>query len=184
MPLLHFYIDQTSTKGSVLWVSLHGKATQNDWPEIRKLLNEGYEIFSFDFRGLGETRMNYRAISSDDPNLAKEDFDQAYESPLSSVLADYVYNSLLTGRPYFFQMMDDVEIASVFVRSFYNKSHQVTLAASDETYSFAVQFQKIDPQLKLIPSRSAPTLNWSTLVTRGQEQWPITFLMPSGALIP
>jgi hypothetical protein len=53
--------------------------------------------------------MNYRARSSDNPDLAQVNFDEAYVSPLSSVLAGYVYNSLLTGRPYFWQMMDDLK---------------------------------------------------------------------------
>jgi hypothetical protein len=61
--------------------------------------------------------MNYRARSSDDPDLAQGNFDEAYVNPLSSVLAGYVYNSLLTGRPYFLQMMDDIKIATLFIRS-------------------------------------------------------------------
>ena len=59
-----------------------------------------------------KTRMNYLPKSSDDPDLVKGTFEQAYISPLSSVFADYVYNSLLTGRPYFLQMMDDIKIAT------------------------------------------------------------------------
>jgi len=184
MPLLHFHTDHASAKGPILWMSLHGKATQNDWPQIQRLLDQGYEVFSFDFRGLGETRMNYRAVSPDDPNLVQGDFDHAYVSPLSSVLAGYVYNSLLTGRPYLLQMMDDVEIASLFVRSLNGKSQQIAIAASDDADDLALQFQKIDPRLKLVSAKSAPTLIWSALVAQGQEQWPITFLLPSGALIP
>src|SRR4051794_4860640 len=117
MPLLHFYKGEGSPRGSLLWLRVAGKATEKDWPAIHRLIDEGYEVFSFDFRGLGETRMNYRAVSPDDPSLAQGDFDQAYVNPLSSVMADYVYNSLLTGRPYFLQMMDDIKIAALFVRS-------------------------------------------------------------------
>ncbi len=72
---------------------------------------------TFDFRGLGETRMPYKALSEDDPSFAQLDFDRAYVNPLSSVLAGYVYNSLLTGRPYFLQMIEDFEIASRFSQS-------------------------------------------------------------------
>jgi hypothetical protein len=43
-------------KGAVLWFSLHGKGiSEKDWPQIVKFLNDGYEVFSFDFRGMGET---------------------------------------------------------------------------------------------------------------------------------
>ena len=188
MPLLHFHSDEKDVKGVALWFDSDGKATEKDWPQIAMLLNEGYEVYSFDFRGLGENRMNYRARSSDDPDLVKGDIHQAYISPLSSVLADYVYNSLLTGRPYFLQMMDDIKIAELFIRSRNSQTHlPLTLAATSDAYSLAVRFQQIDPTVKILPkilpSSSGPTLDWAALVSQGQEQWPIAFLMPSGASI-
>ena len=188
MPLLHFYGDKIPTNGIALWFNSDGKATEKDWPQIAQLLNNGYEVYSFDFRGLGENRMNYRARSSDDPDLVKGDIHQAYISPLSSVLADYVYNSLLTGRPYFLQMMDDIKIAELFIRSRNSQTHlPLTLAATGDAYSLAIRFQQIDPTVKILPkilpSSSGPTLDWAALVSQGQEQWPIAFLMPSGASI-
>jgi len=188
MPLLHFHSDEKDVKGVALWFDSDGKATEKDWPQIARLLNDGYEVYSFDFRGLGENRMNYRARSSDDPDLVKGDIHQAYISPLSSVLADYVYNSLLTGRPYFLQMMDDIKIAELFIRSRNSQTHlPLTLAATGDAYSLAIRFQQIDPTVKILPkilpSSSGPTLDWAALVSQGQEQWPIAFLMPSGASI-
>jgi pimeloyl-ACP methyl ester carboxylesterase len=187
MPLLHFYNDGDHSKGVLLWFSLNGKATDGDWPQIAKLLTDGYEVFSFDFRGLGESRMNYRAKSSDDPDLVQGNFDQAYTSPLSSVLAGYVYNSLLTGRPYFLQMMDDIKIAELFIRSRdakpYLPQSPLTIAAAGYAYNLAVRFQEIDSGVKILPTESVLNLDWSTLVAQDQEEWPIAFLMPSGALI-
>ena len=183
MPLLHFHDERIHPKGTVIWLSLQSKATEKDWPEIAKLLSDGYEVFSFDFRGLGETRMNYRAKSSDDPELVKGDFDQAYVSPLSSVLAGYVYNSLLTGRPYFLQTMDDLKIAELFIRSRDTSHLPLSIAATDDAYSLAVQYSKIDRDVTILPNKTATTVDWSTVVTQGQEQWPISLLMPSGALI-
>jgi len=187
MPLLHFHDEGRPSRGSVIWLSLPGKASKKDWPEITRLLSEGYEVFSFDFRGLGETRMNYRARSPDDPELVQGDFDQAYVNPLSSVLAGYVYNSLLTGRPYFLQMMDDIKIAELFIRSRDSKSNSsarpLILAAAGESYSIASWFKEIDRTAVILPTASAPALDWSALVTQSREQWPIAFLMPSGALI-
>jgi hypothetical protein len=150
------------------------------------LLDEGYEVFSFDFRGLGETRMNYRATSPDDPSLAKGDFDQAYINPLSSVMADYVYNSILTGRPYFLQMMDDIKIAGLFIRS---KSANASkppaiFAATSQSYSLASRFKEIDPFVMILSaSAPGPALDWQALLAEHREQWPIVFLMPSGASI-
>jgi hypothetical protein len=128
--------------------------------------------------------MNYRAKSSDDPDLVQGDFDQAYVDPLSSVLAGYVYNSLLTGRPYFLQMMDDINIAELFIRSRNTQSHlPLTIVATGDAHGLAMRFQEIDRGVKVLPTESTPELDWSTLVTHGQEHWPIAFLMPAGALI-
>lgn len=184
IPLLHFYRDKKPAKGAALWFNANGKATEKDWPQIISLLNGGYEVYSFDFRGLGENRMNYRAQSSDDPNLVQGNIHQAYTSPLSSVMADYVYNSLLTGRPYFLQMMDDIKIAELFIRSRNGQPNlPLTIATTGDAHSLAIRFQQIDPTVKILPADSAPALDWSRLVSQGQEQWPITFLMPSGAFI-
>src|SRR5215470_6135016 len=113
MPLL--YIHKSSVgRNAALWFRKNGKAAAEDWPEIERLLNQGLDVVSFDFRGLGETRMPFTAVSPDDPLLGKLDFGHAYVNPISGVLADYVYNSLLIGRPYFLQMMEDAEIAKRF----------------------------------------------------------------------
>jgi hypothetical protein len=183
IPLLHFYNDSGHPKGAVLWFSLHGKASRGDWPQITKLLIDGYEVYSFDFRGMGETSMKFRVDSSSasSPNS----FDEAYVNPLNSVMADYVYNSVLTGRPYFLQMMDDLKIVELFIRSLNSRfpREPLTLAATGEAYSLAVRFQEVDPEVSILKQESAQVLNWSALVAKGQEQWPIAFLMPSGALI-
>jgi hypothetical protein len=146
-------------------------------------LNDGYEVFSFDFRGLGETSMKFRVDSSS--ASASNSFDEAYVDPLDSVMADYVYNSLLTGRPYFFQMMDDLKIVQLFIRSLNPgfPREPLTLDATGEAYSLAVRFQEVDPEVSILKRESAQMLNWSALVAHGQEQWPIVFLIPSGALI-
>lgn len=188
MPLLYFHADRSASKGKVLWFSLNGKTTQKDWPQIVKLIEEGYEVFSFDFRGLGETRMNYRVKSEDDPALALADFDLAYINPLSSVLADYVYNSLLTGRPYFLQMMDDIQIAALFAKSGPTQSATaqtpLRLAAGDDVaYTLATRFSEVAPDAKVMPAPNASILSWSALASQAQEKWPIAFLMPSGAFI-
>jgi Acetyl xylan esterase (AXE1) len=184
MPLLHFHDERMHPKGAVIWLSLQSKATEKDWPQIAELLSNGYEVFSFDFRGLGETRMNYRAKSSDDPDLVQGNVDQAYVSSLSSVLAGYVYNSLLTGRPYFLEMMDDLKIAELFIRNKNVQSHlPLSIAATNDAYSLAIRFSEIDHGITVISNKTATTVDWSALVTQGQEEWPIALLMPSGGFI-
>lgn len=187
MPLLHFHKDQGPPhRGSLLWLRVSEKASEKDWPVIHRLIDDGYEVFSFDFRGLGQTRMNYRAISPDDPSLAQGDIDQAYVNPLSSVLADYVYNSILTGRPYFLQMLDDIKIASLFIRSkSTDPSKPLTiLAATAETSTLANHFKEIEPAVAVLAGAPPDLdLQWSAIVAHKREKWPIFLLMPSGALL-
>ncbi len=184
MPVLHIHDNRPSTNGAILWFDLQGHANEKDWPQIVALLHEGYEVYSFDFRGLGETRMNYRAISEDDPDLVKGDFEHAYVSPLSSVLSGYVYNSLLTGRPYVLQLMDDVQIAARFIRSRRpNTSSPITLFGVGEASRLAMSLQQIDPAYKNRFPIPSPSVDWAQLVAKGQEDWPIAFLLPSGALL-
>lgn len=186
MPLLHFHNGVSHPRGAILWFSLAGKASERDWPQISRSVSDGYEVFSFDFRGLGETRMNFHADSPDASSQAQGNFDEAYTNPLGSVLADYVYNSLLTGRPYFLQLMDDLKIAELFVRSWdsHLSREPLSLAASGEAYTLAIRFREIEPQVTILTPDATPILNWSTLVAQGQEQWPIAFLMPFGATLP
>jgi hypothetical protein len=84
-------------------------------------------------------------------------------------------------------MLDDLKIAQLFIRNRDSRSGRqpLTLAASGgDAYTLAIRFQELDPQVKVLAPESASILNWATLVGQGQEQWPIAFLMPSGAMIP
>ncbi len=186
MPFLRFYSKAGGPKGAIVWCSFEGKAREKDWPQIARLVSDGYEVYSFDFRGTGETRMNFRARSSDDPDLVQGNSEQAYDNPLSGVVAGYVYNSLLTGRPYFLQLLDDLKIAELFIH-YQNLQSQlppqsITLAPAEDAYCVAARFQEIDRGVKLLPVKLPKTCDWSALVRKGTEQWPIAFLVPSGAL--
>lgn len=128
--------------------------------------------------------MNYRAISEDDPGLVKGDLEHAYMNPLSSVLGGYVYNSLLTGRPYFLQLMDDLQIAARFIRSRHSNSQvRLTLAGVGQASSLATSFQQINPSYRVLPGTRSPAPDWAWLVAKSQEDWPIAFLLPSGGLL-
>ena len=182
MPLLHIHRIANQSHRWLLWFSKDGKAGVDDWPEIRKYLDAGFDVATFDFRGLGETRMPYKAVSEDDPALAQLDFDRAYVNPLSSVLADYVYNSLLTGRPYFLQMIEDAEIALRFSRL---KLHagDFSVASDEEGSTLASALAETLKSVKLIPHPTAPIMKWSDLVVQKRELWPIQYLLPGGAYI-
>jgi len=145
-------------------------------------VDEGYDIVSFDFRGLGENRMSYTAVSPDDPALGGLDFDHAYVNSISSVLANHVYNSLLTGRPYFLQMIEDAEIAGRFAREKLGvKVEAVT--APDIGYTLASAIAETLPGVELLPRPGAQVLKWSDIVEQKRETWPIQYLLPSGAYI-
>lgn len=181
MPLLHIH-KQGAIRHTVLWFGNNGKATAADWPELEKLLNEGSDIVTFDFRGLGETRMRYKAASPDDPSLAKLDFDRAYVSPISGVLAEYVYNSLLTGRPYLLQMIEDAEIATLFSRAELHAT-DIAVTGDSEGYTAASFVSEALRGVKLLSPPGAEAFKWSDLVEQERELWPIQFLLPGGAYI-
>jgi len=181
MPLLHIHKAANQGKRWLIWFTKDGKAGVKDWPEIVKQLDAGYDVISFDFRGLGETRMPYKAVSEDDPSLALLDDAQAYANPLSSVLADYVYNSLLTGRPYFLQMIEDAEVALRFSQL---KLHANTFSIASDAES-SILTGAIAGTLDGVssPSPSPTPMKWSDIVLERRELWPIQDLLPGGAYI-
>jgi cephalosporin-C deacetylase-like acetyl esterase len=182
MPLLYFHATAGEKRPSLLWFREDGKATAEDWPEIEKWLHRGYDVVSLDFRGLGETRMRYTAASPDDPALRILDFDHAYGNSLSGVLANHVYSSLLTGRPYFLQMIDDAEIAVRFAEAkLQTKVAGVIGAGMANTVASAIS--EVDPNLRLLQPNPGGVLKWSELIERKQELWPIQYLLPGGAYI-
>jgi hypothetical protein len=182
MPLLHIHRSAAGNRTFLLWFGKSGKATAEDWPEIKKYVDEGYDIVSFDFRGLGETRMPYTAVSPDDPALGTLDFDDAYVNSISGVLANHVYNSLLVGRPYFLQMIEDAEIASRFAREKLG-AKVMTVIAPGEAYTLASAVAETLPGIKLLPQPGVKTLKWSEIVEQEREIWPVQYLLPSGAYI-
>jgi pimeloyl-ACP methyl ester carboxylesterase len=182
MPLLFIHQDSKEKREVLLWFSETGKATAADWGEVQKRLREGYDIVTFDFRGMGETRMPFTAVSPDDPTLGKLDFDQAYANAVSGVLANHVYNSLLTGRPYFFEMIEDAEIAGQFAKE--KLSRNVTAVTGvGANYTLASAISEVLPGIKLVTDADSRILRWSNLVEQKQEVWPIQFLVPGGAYI-
>jgi hypothetical protein len=126
--------------------------------------------------------MLYKADSIDDPTLAPSDLEQAYISPLSGVLANYIYNSLLTGRPYFLQMIEDAEIAARFARE---KIHaeQVQVTARGDAYTLACAIADAIPGVGLLSQPGEKRILWSELVDQKRELWPIQYLLPGGAYI-
>jgi pimeloyl-ACP methyl ester carboxylesterase len=182
MPLLYIHKSEGRGRDVMLWFSEKGKVTTEDWPAIKKHLEEGYDIMSIDFRGLGETRMRYKAVSPDDPLLGRLDFDRAYVNSLSGVLADYVYNSLLIGRPLFLEIMEDAEIAGRFANQ-QLKTRVVAVSASGEASTLASAIAETLPGMKLMQEPNSKVLKWSELVEQKSEDWPIQYLLPSGAYI-
>jgi pimeloyl-ACP methyl ester carboxylesterase len=183
MPFLYIHKSSGSQGDVLLFFKETGKATSSDWPQIEKYLRSGCGgVVTFDFRGLGETRMPYTAVSPDDPLLGKLDFDHAYMNPLSGVLANYVYNSLLSGRPYFYQMIDDAEIAKRFAEEKL-KLKVAGVAAPADAFTIAAAIAEVMPSIKPLRESDSVLVQWQELVEKKQESWPIPFLVPGGAYI-
>jgi hypothetical protein len=160
----------------------NGKAGPQDWPELTRYLDQGYDVVSLDPRGLGETRMAYKAISPDDPELAKLDFDHAYMNALSGVLADYVYNSLLNGRPYLLQMIEDMEIAARFVKSTLKPGSEFSITGINGASTLASLVSET-LGIRLLAGPNHKMITWSELVDNKAEVWPIQYLLPGGAYV-
>jgi dienelactone hydrolase len=180
IPLLHVHRGQRPGRRAVLLLRLDGKMTPADWPGVRRHLEAGDDVLSFDLRGVGETRMRYRVNSVDDPTLAPADEARAYFDPLSGVLANHVYNALLTGRPYFLEMIEDVEIVSRFARERLGLE-RLAAAPSGEAGLLAEAVAEALPGLEVVASAGAKPLRWSELVEEMREVWPIQYLLPGGA---
>jgi cephalosporin-C deacetylase-like acetyl esterase len=182
IPLLNIHSPETRSRNALLWFTPGGKATASDWSEVEQLVSGGYDVFTFDFRGLGEDRMAYKVDSVDAPGLAPEEYEKSYVSPLSGVLANYVYNSLLTGRPYFLQMIEDAEIVARFVRG-HAKPQQIRIFGRGDAYTLAVAIAASLPGLELLPRAGEGIIRWSEIVEQKRELWPIEYLLPGGAYV-
>jgi len=183
MPVLHVHPRQGRAARTLLRLGLTGKIRPEDWEDVEADLARGDAVVSFDPRGQGETRMRYKAVSIDDPELAQLDEEAAYASPLSGVLANHVYNALLTGRPYFLQMIEDAEIAARFAREALG-ARRLAVAGRGVAHTFAAATATVLPDLELVPA--APddeSFSWSAAVEEGREQWPIQYLVPGGAYL-
>jgi dienelactone hydrolase len=183
LPLLHLRPSKKPALRTVVRLGLAGHIRPEDWPEVESLIARGDALVSFDARGLGETRMDYKAVSIDDPELAKLDDEAAYVSPISGVLANHVYNALLTGRPYFFQLLDDAEIACRFAREVLG-AQRLAVTGRGESHLWAAAAASLLPQVELVPPAPGDaSFSWSAAVEEGRELWPIAYLVPGGAYL-
>ena len=181
IPVLHVHRPGAAPARTVLEVGLDGKAGPADWPELRRIVDAGDAVLSFDLRATGETRMRYRAASIDDPALAAQDEAQAYASPLSGVLANHVYNALLTGRPYFLETMEDVEVVARFAREHLGAG-RLAVRPRGEAGVLADAVAQTLPGVERMPT-AGPAFRWSEAVDQMREVWPIQYLLPGGALL-
>jgi hypothetical protein len=98
------------------------------------------------------------------------------------VLAGYVYNSILTGRPYLLQLIEDAEIAAHFADEKL-RVRVTAVTAQGNAYTLASAISETLPNIKVLPRADGVVLKWSDIVRQRREIWPIQYLMPSGAYI-
>jgi hypothetical protein len=183
LPLVHVHGPTAGSGRIVLRVGLDGKIRPENWPEVLADLKRGDGVVSFDPRGLGETRMRYKAVSIDDPELAAQDEAAAYVSPVSGVLANYAYNGLLTGRPYFFEMIEDAGIAARFSRERLG-AKRLAVGEIGEARTLAAAIAAAQPGIDLAPALAGNhAFSWAETVEGMREVWPIHYLVPGGAYV-
>jgi hypothetical protein len=180
IPTLYLHTNDGVKRKTILWIDLFGKVAANDWSEVSELISKGFNIISFDFRGTGEDRMNYTATSSDELSFGSRGFDEAYHSPVSGVMANYVYNSLLIGRPYFLQMIEDTEIVLKFAQS-HLQIQEMQVRAKNNTGLLAQKLVEVFPNLKV--ESKLNVITWFDIINQKIEKWPIEYIMPGGVNI-
>jgi len=129
--------------------------------------------------------MRYRAASIDDDEIAPADEEEAYVSPVSGVLANHVYNALLNGRPYLFEMVEDVEIAALFAREHLGAETLVVSGRGEAAVVAAVAGEVLDG-IDALPAPGEPPASlawWARTLDSGREIWPIHLLLPGGATL-
>jgi hypothetical protein len=182
LPLVHVRRDGAGPRDVRIRLSLAGKIGPADWAEVEARLAEGHDVLSLDPRGLGETRMRYRAASIDDPALAPADEEAAYADPVSGVLANHVYNAQLLGRPYLFDLIDDVGLAVRFARERLG-ARQISIEGSGDADLLARAAAAVLPGVSVVPSRDPKAFSWKAAVEELREVWPIHYLVPGGAAL-
>ncbi|RPJ53915.1 MAG: hypothetical protein EHM23_30005 [Acidobacteria bacterium] len=167
-----------SPRRAALLIRLTGKPGVKDWQSVTRLIDQGYEVVSFDFRGVGELRMRYSTKPPEE--AAKAD----YFDPLNGVMENYVYNSLLVGRPYVLQMVEDIEIVSRFAREKLALQEVTLIAESGDDAAVAWAAKECLPDLKMLaPGGDLKLFSWSETVEQQRELWPIQLLLPGGAYV-
>lgn len=179
IPLLRIYSEGASHEQAVLDLALEGKVGPEGWGEIVKLVEAGHDVLSFDTRGIGETRMRYKAESIDDPTLVTSSEAVAYTNPLSGVLANQAYNGLLSGRPHLFEMIEDVEIVARFAREALH-AKTLSLAPRGDAALFADAAAAALPGLSVRGGTSG-AFGWAQALATLRETWPVQYLFPDGA---
>ena len=80
------------------------------------LVNTHHHLYQWATRGYAQQSTLFEWLTTLYPRWSRLDEEAAYVSPLSGVLANYAYNALLTGRPFFLELIEDAEIAGRFAR--------------------------------------------------------------------
>jgi hypothetical protein len=181
MPLLHVHRPGARAARTWLDLSLEGKVGPGEWDEVRRLVDGGAAVLSFDLRAAGETRMRYRTGAAPDARLDVDDLE-AYASPISGVLANHVYNALLTGRPYLLETIEDVEIVARFAREHLG-ARELVLRPRGQAGALAEAAAQALPDVRLAADPGPVPFGWARVVEELRELWPIQYLMPGGALI-
>ncbi|MEJ0033442.1 MAG: hypothetical protein WDO15_25290 [Bacteroidota bacterium] len=184
------YKDHQSVTHGIDYKSNHGKVTIEKQGEDRYVLHhsEYLKMTVRYYRGKGKKTvilLDTTAISTrlkNGESVITFDFRGADKdnNSLASVMANYVYNSLLLGRPYFLEMIEDVEIVTTFARNDLGLK-EIVIAGGEDTHLLLEQIAKVIPNIKV--ENSSGGLTWSQIINEKRETWPIQYLMPGGAYI-
>ncbi|MFB3903425.1 MAG: alpha/beta hydrolase family protein [Acidobacteriota bacterium] len=179
LPVIHVQpASPRSSRRAALLIRSKGKPGVKGWKAVTELSGQGFEVLLFDFRGVGEQKMFYSTKTPDDAAARRHEAD--YFNPLNSVMANCVYNSLLVGRPYFLQMIEDIEITARFAKEKLGLKDLTAVGETGEDATVAWAAGQCFPDLRV---RAGRRFRWSETVERERELWPIQLLLPGGAYV-
>ena len=99
------------------------------------------------------------------------------------MLANHVYNAQLLGRPYLFELIEDVEIAVRFARERLD-AREVAIEAPGDAHLLARAVAAALPDVALVrPAAVEPSFSWKEAVEALREAWPIHYLVPGGVTL-
>lgn len=179
VPVLHLRpaARATASAPALLHVDLRGKVDASRWGDVARALADGRDVISLDLPGAGELRMPFKVASQ--PWIEALSDEERHAHPLSSVMGNYIYNGILTGRPYLVDAVETIAVVHAFARQRLGVSDVRVLGPG--VSAALAEAATVLPDLTVERVPGAEVFDPRRTVVEGIEMWPIEYLLPGAA---